>query len=79
MSSPADSNTEISNLNLDQFEVRVISATHREQLRDILVLIYDELSMRRHGYRWGVTGFETATYYDLRRAFYRTVNQMILM
>jgi len=78
MSSTPNSNVEITNFDLDGFGLQVAATTNREQLRDILCLIYDELAMRRRGYRWKYTGFEDATYSDLRYAFYRTVNQMII-
>ena len=66
MSSTPNSDVEVSNYDLDGFTLWVTSITKRERLRDILVLIYDELSMRHRGERWEQTGFEDATYNDLR-------------
>ena len=77
MSSTPNSDVEVSNYDLDGFALWVTSITERERLRDVLVLIYDELSMRRRGERWEQTGFEDATYNDLRHLFYRTVNHMV--
>jgi hypothetical protein len=79
MSTTPNSNIEISNVNLDEFENRVVGAVRPEEIRDILFLIYDELAMRRRNERWELTGFERATYNDLRHMFYRAVNQMIIM
>jgi len=77
---PTPTNTaKFGNFDLDVFELKVLNATNREQLRDILCLIYDELSMRAYNYRCHPTGFEAATEHDLRLAFYRTVNQMIII
>ena len=75
-------NTDIeftSNFDFVEFNHRVIAATHPEQLRDILFLIYDELIIRGSHFRNKLTGFEGVTDHDLHVAFYRTANQMIVM
>jgi len=86
MTSTPDSNTNASlalpdydlrPLDFGEFDHRVVSVTSPEELRDIAVLIYDELSMRRHGVRSEITGFEAISYLELRYAFYRTLSQMI--
>ena len=64
---------------LNNFEHRVIAANHPEQLRDILCLLFEEMSMRHTGIHDEPTGFEDVTDEDLHHAFYRTANQMIIM
>ena len=66
-------------LDFGEFNQRLASATNPRELRDIAVLIYDELSMRRHGVRSKITGFEATPYSDLRYAFYLTLNRMVIM
>ena len=53
-------------LDFNEFDRRVASATHLEELWEIVVLIYDELSMMRHSVQLAITGFETNSYSDLR-------------
>ena len=79
MTSTPEPYSDISYFDFVGFKHRLATATHPEQFRDILCLIYDELSMRRHGHRIKVTGFERASCHDLRIAFYCTLNQMITM
>ena len=63
---------------LDNFDHRVTHATHPEQLRDILCLLFHEMEMRRGGPRYETTGFEAALDEDLRLTFYRAANEMIV-
>jgi hypothetical protein len=49
----------------------------QEVLRDTLVLIFDEMTMRHTGSRDKQTGFETISDTELHIAFYRTLNEMV--
>lgn len=62
---------------LTNHEIRVTNAALPEDLRNIACLIFDEMERRRTGDRVDQTGFEDATNYELRLAFYRTVNEMV--
>jgi len=59
------------------FEQRVVNAALPEDLRDIAVLIFNEMAMRRSGIRVEATGFENLTDYELHQVMYRTLNQMV--
>ena len=62
---------------LDNHAHRVTQAVQPEELRDILGLIFREISMRNTGSRVERTGFEAATNYELQLAFYHTANEMV--
>ena len=63
---------------LQNLDTIVAQATHPEQLRDILILMFREVMMRCDGNRVERTGFEAATEEELHLAFFRTVNEMIV-
>lgn len=52
-------------------------STAPEHLRDLLVLIFHEMAMRRTGSRYEKTGFEGLKHDELHSAFYRVVNEMV--
>jgi hypothetical protein len=63
---------------LDNLDATVSQATHPEELRDILVLIFREVAMRWNGNRTKKTGFEAATEEELELSFFRTVNELLI-
>lgn len=65
--------------NSTHFNNRIRNATHPEELRDILVLIFHEVVMRWTRRRVEQTGFEGVSESDLYAAFYRTVNELLIM
>ena len=62
---------------LDNFAQRVSNAVEPEDLRDIAVLIFREMAMRRSRTREEQTGFENATEYELHLTMYKTLNEMV--
>ena len=64
-------------ISLDHLEYRVTHANHPEDLRDIICFIFHEMANRGTGFQAEKTGFEAATDYELKSAFYRTANEMV--
>ncbi|KAF9786097.1 hypothetical protein BJ322DRAFT_1020214 [Thelephora terrestris] len=59
------------------FEKRVTAPILPEDLRDIAVLIFREMAMRRSQIREEQTGFENLTDEELHQVMYRTLNRMV--
>jgi hypothetical protein len=62
---------------LKEHENYVTNAVSPEDVRDIVVLIFREISMRQSGYRSEKTGFEAASLHELDLAFYRALNELV--
>ena len=63
---------------LKHLDATVSQATHPENLRNILVLIFHDALMRANGNRTERTGFEEATDEELESAFFRTANEFLV-
>jgi hypothetical protein len=63
---------------LNNLDATVSQATHPEELRNILVLIFREVVMRATGTRTEQTGFEAATNEELELAFFRAANELLV-
>lgn len=64
---------------LNDLDNRVSNTVHPEEIRDILVHIFDEMEIRLTGSRVRAkkTGFEGVTLYELRLACYRASNELV--
>ena len=64
---------------LNDLDNLVTTAVHAEEIRDVLVHIFDEMTLRltRSRVRAEEMGFEGFTLYELHLAYYRALNELV--